>query len=107
MIKNPVVEAEMEQSEKAKLFRALHKGPKLLVLPNCWDAISAKVFAHSGAQAVATASASISWARGVRDGEGLSLGDMIDAVALCNGKCQYLVGTWGARRGGLEPWGHD
>jgi len=85
MIKNPVVEAEMEQSEKAKLFRALHKGPKLLVLPNCWDAISAKVFAHSGAQAVATASASISWARGVRDGEGLSLGDMIDAVALiCN-----------------------
>jgi len=75
----------MEQSQKAKVFRSLHEGEKLLVLPNCWDAISARIFAHAGAPAIATASASISWARGVRDGEGLSLAEMIDAVGLiCN-----------------------
>jgi len=75
----------MHQQEKAKLFRSLHEGGQILVLPNCWDAISARVLQQAGAGAIATASASISWARGVRDGEGLSLADMLDAVALvCN-----------------------
>lgn len=76
----------MGQQEKAELFRSLHKGNKLLVLPNCWDAISAKVLQGAGAPAIATASASISWVRGVSDGEGLSLKTMLDAVKLvCDG----------------------
>lgn len=72
----------MSQQEKAISFRALHEGEKLLVLPNCWDAISAKVLQNAGAPAIATASASISWARGVSDGEGLALKEMIETVEL-------------------------
>ena len=72
----------MGQQEKAKLFRSLHNSENLFVLPNCWDAISAKMLQHAGASAIATASASISWARGVPDGEGLSLDTMLEAVRL-------------------------
>jgi len=72
----------MNQQEKAALFKSLHGADKLLVLPNCWDAISAKVLQGAGAGAIATASASISWARGVPDGEGLDQDAMIDAVRL-------------------------
>jgi len=75
----------MNQQEKATFFRSLHGADQLLVLPNCWDAISAKVLQGAGAGAIATASASISWARGVPDGEGLGLGAMIEAIGLvCN-----------------------
>ncbi len=77
--------SKVQQQDKARVFRSLHHGDKLLVLPNCWDVISAKVLQHSGAPAIATASASISWARGVPDGEGLSLEQMLDTVSLiCN-----------------------
>lgn len=72
----------MNQKEKAALFRALHNSSDVFVLPNCWDAISAKVLQNAGAKAVATASASISWTRGVPDGEGLLLDDMVGAVKL-------------------------
>ncbi len=72
----------MQQQEKAELFRSLHRVGEILILPNCWDAISAKVLQNAGARAIATASASISWARGVPDGEGLTLDAMLDAVSL-------------------------
>lgn len=72
----------MNQKDKAAQFRALHDTSGVLVLPNCWDAISAKVLQGAGAKAIATASASISWTHGVPDGEGLLLDDMIGAVKL-------------------------
>jgi len=72
----------MSQQEKAEIFRALHKNENIFVLANCWDAISARALRHAGAPAIATASASISWAQGVPDGEGLSRDEMIAAVAL-------------------------
>ena len=52
-----------------KLFRALHAGPDLLILPNAWDAGSARVIEHAGAKAVATSSAAVSWAHGYPDGQ--------------------------------------
>ena len=33
----------VEQAAKAELFRAMHSGPQLLLLPNAWDAISARI----------------------------------------------------------------
>jgi 2-methylisocitrate lyase-like PEP mutase family enzyme len=32
-----------DQKQKAEVFRALHHGPKILVLPNAWDAASAVI----------------------------------------------------------------
>ncbi len=57
----------MNQQEKARAFRALHtQNP--LVLPNVWDAISARMVEKAGALALATTSAGISWSLGVPDG---------------------------------------
>lgn len=49
-------------------FRSLHAGPELLVLPNCWDAGSARVIESLGAKALATTSAGVAWAQGYPDG---------------------------------------
>ncbi len=46
-------------ADKAELLRALHKAPPILVLPNAWDAASARVFAAAGFPAIATTSAGV------------------------------------------------
>lgn len=59
------------QQAKAELLHRLHVPGSPLVLANVWDAASARLVAATGAAAVATASASVSWTRGVPDGGGL------------------------------------
>lgn len=58
-----------KQKRKAELFRELHFGNKPLVLPNAWDAISAKLFEESGAKAIGTTSAGIAASLGFADGQ--------------------------------------
>lgn len=70
------------QIAHAETFAALHHAEDVLVLPNAWDGVSAKVLEAAGFPAVATASASVSWTRGVRDGEGLTREDAIAAIRL-------------------------
>lgn len=50
---------------------ALHDS--LLVLPNAWDALSARLVESAGARAVATTSAAVAWKYGFPDGERLPL----------------------------------
>ncbi len=52
-----------------KVFRSLHQGPDLLILPNAWDAGSARVIEAAGAKAIATSSAAVAWGHGYPDGE--------------------------------------
>ncbi len=52
-------------------FRALHAGPDVLVLPNAWDAASAKLLERAGAKAMATTSAAIAWTHGLPDRQAL------------------------------------
>ncbi|MFG2909648.1 isocitrate lyase/phosphoenolpyruvate mutase family protein [Kitasatospora sp. NPDC048286] len=56
--------------EKAGLLRELHRPGEPLVLANAWDVPSARLVAGTGARAVATASASVSWSLGSADGGG-------------------------------------
>jgi 2-methylisocitrate lyase-like PEP mutase family enzyme len=56
-------------SPKAARFRALHERPGIFVMPNPWDIGTAKLLAHLGFEAIATASAALSAAAGRRDGE--------------------------------------
>ena len=56
------------QSEKALAFRALHA--QTFVIPNPWDAGSARVLAALGFKALATTSAGHAYTLGRRDGEG-------------------------------------
>jgi 2-methylisocitrate lyase-like PEP mutase family enzyme len=56
------------QSDKAARFRALHQGPAAFVIPNPWDAGSARVLAALGFQALATSSGAMAGVLGRRDG---------------------------------------
>ena len=58
----------LTQREKAERFRALHQGPGAFVIPNAWDAGSARVLAGLGFQAVATSSGAFAGTLGRRDG---------------------------------------
>jgi 2-methylisocitrate lyase-like PEP mutase family enzyme len=56
------------QKQLADAFRAMHRGP-LLLLPNAWDAVSARQFEAVGFPAIATTSGGVAWALGYADGE--------------------------------------
>src|ERR1700680_2598986 len=56
------------QADKAELFRALHEGPEPLLLPNPWDAGSAKLLASIGFPALATTSSGFAATLGRLDG---------------------------------------
>lgn len=72
----------MPEDISAAAFRALHArdASRLLVLPNVWDAMSARMVELAGASALATTSSGISWALGRPDGHGLSRDEMLDAL---------------------------
>jgi 2-methylisocitrate lyase-like PEP mutase family enzyme len=55
------------QAEKIRTFRALHAAPDIFVIPNPWDAGSARVLAGLGFRAFATSSAASAHTLGRRD----------------------------------------
>jgi len=68
------------QRERAEAFRRLHREPGILVLPNAWDVITARVIESAGFAAIATSSAGVAWALGYADGERISRGEMLAVV---------------------------
>ena len=70
-----------EQAVKAGLFRAMHYGPGLLLLPNAWDAISARIIVGAGFHAIATTSGGVAWALGYPDGEAAPWDEVVAATA--------------------------
>src|SRR5438034_9892918 len=56
------------QSDKAARFRALHEAPGVFVIPNPWDAGSARILAGLGFDALATSSGASAGVLGRRDG---------------------------------------
>jgi 2-methylisocitrate lyase-like PEP mutase family enzyme len=58
------------QVERGEVFRTLHQREGLLVLPNPWDAGSAKMLATLGFEALATTSAGLAFSLGRCDAEG-------------------------------------
>ncbi|MFJ7290729.1 isocitrate lyase/PEP mutase family protein [Streptomyces collinus] len=69
------------QSDLAAAFRDLHLPGTPLVLPNAWDAVSARIVEDAGAAAVATTSAGLVWALGAPDGERVDREAAVAAVA--------------------------
>ena len=70
-----------DQKQKAEVFRALHHGPKILVLPNAWDAASAVILEQSGFPAIATTSAGIAFSLGYPDKQRISREQALAVVA--------------------------
>jgi 2-methylisocitrate lyase-like PEP mutase family enzyme len=79
-------------AEKADLLRSLHVPGDPLIVTNVWDVASARaVAAVSGVRALATASHAISEARGVDDGEGLTVDQALDAARAIAGAVEVPV----------------
>ena len=66
-------------TDKAAALLALHTGSGF-VLPNAWDAGSARVLEQVGFPAIATTSAGIAWACGVPDGAGFGRDRMLEHI---------------------------
>src|SRR3979409_2424882 len=67
--------------DHAERLRALHRTPPILVLPNAWDAASARLIEAEGFPAIATTSAGVAAALGYPDGGVVPSNEMIEAVA--------------------------
>src|SRR5262245_30683818 len=65
----------------AAALRALHRPGEPLVLPNVWDAGSARTVEAAGFGAVATSSGAVAESLGYADGEAAPVDEMLDAVA--------------------------
>ena len=72
--------AAITQKEKAIQFRRLHSGPDMLVLPNAWDAASARVLEQAGFQAIATTSSGVAASLGYPDGQHISRDMLLGVV---------------------------
>ena len=68
------------QVEKAIQLAEMHKGDDILVLPNAWDVMSARVLVDSGFDAIATTSGGCAFSLGYCDGEHIGRDGMMDIV---------------------------
>jgi 2-methylisocitrate lyase-like PEP mutase family enzyme len=68
------------QKEKARRLLSLHKRGKLLVLPNVWNPLGARILEKKGYPAVATASAAISASLGFEDGEKVKRATAVELI---------------------------
>ncbi|MGN6705189.1 MAG: isocitrate lyase/PEP mutase family protein [Rhodanobacter sp.] len=69
------------QLDMAQAFRRMHDRSRVLLLPNAWDALGARLFARRGFAAVATTSAGVAWSLGYADGEQAPLDEVLAAIA--------------------------
>lgn len=70
------------QNKLAQQLHDLHHAGKTLILPNVWDAFSAKIFENAKFPALATTSSGISWVYGAQDGEHIDPELMVQAVSI-------------------------
>jgi 2-methylisocitrate lyase-like PEP mutase family enzyme len=70
-----------KQKAKGAALRAMHRGPRILLLPNAWDVASARVLEEAGFGAIATTSAGIAFTLGYPDGQRISREEMLRVVA--------------------------
>src|SRR4029450_6055489 len=68
------------KAETAAILHRLHEGPELLLLPNAWDAGSARLMESLGGKAVATTSAGVAWTHGYPDGNVLPVRMLVSTV---------------------------
>lgn len=64
--------------QDAAQFHALHRD--FLILPNAWDAASARITQDAGARAIATSSAAVAWAHGAPDGNVFDVGKLVTVI---------------------------
>lgn len=71
---------QTDQIRQAEALRQMHDRRTVLLLPNAWDAGTARLFEQHGARAIATTSGGVAWALGYGDGEYTPLEELLAAV---------------------------
>jgi len=71
----------MTRADAARRFHELHAVGRTVILPNAWDAGSARLIESCGAEAIATTSSGVAWANGYPDGDAIPPRILADAVA--------------------------
>jgi len=71
----------MTQSTKAEHFRQQHHEKNLLLLPNVWDTLSARLITSTGFKSLATASFSLAASNGYPDGEQIPFNKLLNVVS--------------------------
>ncbi len=72
--------AQSSQAAKADLFRRQHLSGKLLILPNIWDSLGARLLQKVGFKSVATASVATALSNGYLDGEKIPFIELLKIV---------------------------
>ncbi|MGF9769464.1 isocitrate lyase/PEP mutase family protein [Bacillus albus] len=65
---------------KSKIFKDYHHDSSILILPNAWDVMSAKIYEDLNYKAIGTTSAGIAASLGYGDGEQLPFESMLDVI---------------------------
>jgi 2-methylisocitrate lyase-like PEP mutase family enzyme len=91
----------MTQAEKAQTFRALHEGEPF-VIPNPWDAGSARLLAAHGFPALATTSSGLALTLGRPDG-GATLDDVVEHLRVLDAATPLPVSADLEHGYGREP----
>jgi len=78
-------------NDLADRLRQLHKAPPILVLPNVWDAVSARIVEAEGYPALATTSAGMANSLGYADGGAVPPSEMLQAIARITGAVKVPV----------------
>jgi 2-methylisocitrate lyase-like PEP mutase family enzyme len=92
-----------ELHARADALRRLHIEGPMLVLPNAWDAGSARIFIEAGFTALATTSAGVAFSLGYPDGERISRDEMLAAVARITRRISVPITADMEAGYGLEP----
>lgn len=71
----------MSNANSATLRQLHQTTAPLLLLPNAWDAASARLFESAGARAIATTSAGVAWALGYTDGRALPVDEVVGVAS--------------------------
>ncbi|MET7281033.1 isocitrate lyase/phosphoenolpyruvate mutase family protein [Kribbella sp. NPDC005582] len=88
---------------KAEILRSLHVPGTPLIVPNAWDAASARIVAEAGFPAVATSSFATATILGYADGELAPVDDILAAVARITRAVDIPVTVDFERGYGLPP----
>ncbi|MFN2526414.1 MAG: isocitrate lyase/phosphoenolpyruvate mutase family protein [Actinomycetota bacterium] len=67
-------------ADKAELLRELHHGSRPLLLPNAWDAASARLVETAGFEAVATSSGAVAAVLGRKDDDSMPANEAFAAI---------------------------
>ncbi|TFH09619.1 MAG: isocitrate lyase/phosphoenolpyruvate mutase family protein [Candidatus Atribacteria bacterium] len=70
----------IRQFELAQQFRSLHEDRSVLLLPNVWDVVSAKLYENLGFSAIGTTSAGIAATLGLPDGQQMSIESTVRVI---------------------------